>query len=500
MATYEITAPDGNTYEIEAPEGATESQILEYAKQNYKPASIAAETPTVGSKLARQAALTGRTIIETASSPVNALADFISGGYNLAAEALGSESRLPYLSREQQKSLSRLGLPVPETTAEKVTQGAVSGMLGTAGMAAAAPRTALAANLVQQVPASAAAGAVIPPVAEATKELTESETAATAASLVAATLAAGGAGKIAGKIAQEKVAPITMDQVRQNAQRSYTAMENAGVSIKPQSALNAVDNMRIKLDQANYLPQDPGQAKIGVVLNRFEEIIGQQRVPFTKVEQMRSLANDIKASKDPNISRLGSVMVNGIDDFIANLSGKDIIAGKGNLDEAVKNVMSARKDWRNLSRATTLEDILNIAEAKAANPRASESELIRQGFINLTADKNKMKLFSSAEQNAIKSVASGGPLDNLLSLIGSFSPFRSKLAAGGTAFVAAQNPAAAAAIATAGMGADAAQKALRQRAANQAISGLLSGQTPPPLTNYGWRGLMTGGMNQPEPQ
>ena len=35
MATFTITAPDGNTYEITAPEGATEAQVLEYAKANY---------------------------------------------------------------------------------------------------------------------------------------------------------------------------------------------------------------------------------------------------------------------------------------------------------------------------------------------------------------------------------------------------------------------------------------------------------------------------------
>lgn len=36
MATYEITAPDGNTYEVNAPEGASEAQVLAYVKSNYK--------------------------------------------------------------------------------------------------------------------------------------------------------------------------------------------------------------------------------------------------------------------------------------------------------------------------------------------------------------------------------------------------------------------------------------------------------------------------------
>lgn len=36
MATYEITAPDGNTYEVTAPDGASEAQVLAYVKTNYK--------------------------------------------------------------------------------------------------------------------------------------------------------------------------------------------------------------------------------------------------------------------------------------------------------------------------------------------------------------------------------------------------------------------------------------------------------------------------------
>lgn len=42
MATYEITAPDGQTYEITAPEGASQDQVLAYAKANYSKAATPA--------------------------------------------------------------------------------------------------------------------------------------------------------------------------------------------------------------------------------------------------------------------------------------------------------------------------------------------------------------------------------------------------------------------------------------------------------------------------
>jgi hypothetical protein len=490
MPTYMI---EGKKVQTDKP--LTDAEIDEIAS-SIKPA----EEPSMADQLKRQAGLTARTAIETLSAPVNAVADFVSGAYNLGAQALGSESRMPALSQVQQKGLTQMGLPTPETTAEKVAQGGVSGLLGAAQGAAALPKTVLGADLARALPASAAAGAVAQPAAEAAKELTGSDVAATLAGIGVGALAAGAAGRAAGALAAEKTPIVTMEKVKQNAQRSYTAMENAGVSLKPKSALNMVDDIRRGLEEANYLPQDPGQAKIKVVLDKFEDIIGQKRVPFTKLEQMRSLANDVKNSSDSNVRRLGGVMVSKIDDYIANLNGKDIIAGQGNLDEAVKNVMSARKDWRNLSRASILEDILNVASIKAENPKASESELIRKGFIALAADKNKMRLFNEAEQNAIKSVAKGGSLDSLLSFISGFNPFRSELGRGAVALTATQNPALAASLGVGGVGADIVQKALRSRQANQAISGLLTGTTQMPAPNQSWRGLLQGAMNPPEVQ
>lgn len=488
MPTYMI---EGKKVQTETP--LTDAEIDEIAASIKPQASI-------GDQLKRQAGLTARTAIEAASAPVNAVADFLAGAYNLGAQALGSESRVPTMTQVQQKGLTQMGLPTPETTAEKVAQGGISGLLSAAGGAAAAPKTVLGADLVKALPASAAAGATAPVAAETTKELTGSDVAATLAGIGVGALAAGAAGRAAGAIAEGKAPVVTMDQVKQRAQRSYTAMEDAGVSLKPKSALNMVDDIRRGLEEANYLPQDPGQAKIKVVLDKFEDIIGQKRVPFTKLEQMRSLATDVKNSPDANVRRLGGVMVSKIDDYISNLNGKDIIAGQGNLDEAVKNVMSARKDWRNLSRASVLEDILDVAAIKAENPKASESELIRKGFINLAADKNKMRLFTENEQNAIKSVAKGGSLDSLLSFISGFNPFRSELGRGAVALTATQNPALATTLGVGGVGADMLQKTLRTRQANQAISGLLTGNTPAQAPNQAWRGLLSGALNPPEAQ
>jgi len=245
----------------------------------------------------------------------------------------------------------------------------------------------------------------------------------------------------------------------------------------------------------------PGTAQadsVNATLNKVNTIISQQPqgVSFTALEKIRSTLNDLRMSKDADISRLGGIAVSRVDDYISNLTGKDIIAGKAGLDDAVKNVMSARKDWRNASRASVLDDALNTAEAKTLDPKASESELIRRGFINIAANKDKMNLFNKTEQNIIKSVAQGGTLDPVLTLAAQFSPLRSKLAAAGGAYAFTQAPVATTAVAGTGLTADLLQGALRRRAAQQAVKQIASGaQAPAP--NLGYVGLLTGGLNPP---
>jgi len=162
--------------------------------------------------------------------------------------------------------------------------------------------------------------------------------------------------------------------------------------------------------------------------------------------------------------------------------------------------MSARKDWRNQSRAEILQDALSTAEGKALDPRASESELIRRGFINIAANKNKMSLFDEAEQNVIKSVAKGGPQDKLLTGLGAFSPLRAKFVTGVImGAVGTQSLPIALGMAGAGLTADKLQSVLRRRAAELAVKQIASGASPSQQPNYGYSGLLGTTLANPQP-
>jgi hypothetical protein len=500
--SFNVQMPDGTVIE-NVPEGTTQDQIL--ARYNAMTAGAQQPAPTqqaqprsVPDQVARQLGLTGRAVYEAFTSPATAVLEAGRTAYNLGAEALGSKSRLPSFYTEQSKSLTAAGVPEPENAIERAVNAGVQGMTSTAGFAKAAPKVAaFADDLVRQIPAGGVAGLVSQPVGEVVKDITGSDLAAFIASAGAGAAGAAGTGKGITSVQQSKTPLYTMEQVKQRASASYQAMDDAGVVLKPNSLTRMFSNINQSLDDARMIPGTDQAKAVQATLDQAQTLIKTQGTSFTALDKMRQMLNDLRMNKDADIRRLGAKAVAEVDDYIMTLKPNDLVAGQGGLDKAVKSVTEARKDWRNLSRATVLDDALNTAEARAIDPKASESELIRRGFINIAADKKKMDMFTKKEQNVIKSVAKGGSLDPLLTFASQFSPLRSKLAAAGGAYAFTQAPITTTAVAGGGLLADAAQSIMRRRAAELGIKQIASGAAPDTVRSLAPTGLLTNVLNPP---
>jgi hypothetical protein len=468
------------------------------ARAAQAPAAPTAQPRSTGQEFVRQLGLTGRAAYEAFTSPATMALEAVRSGVNLGAEALGSDYRMASPAAAQSQMLTQAGVPVPENALERAVQSGTQAMVSTAGLAKLAPNVPLlAADLIRQVPASAAAGLVAQPTAEVVKEVTGSDAAATIAGILTGTVAAAATGK---GIDYKYRPRETIAQVKDRAAQSYQAVDDAGITLKPESVQNMFKNIGTALDDARMVPGTDSAREVTARLNEMARVLGDSPVlPFSSLDKMRAMLNDLKGSKDPDVRRLGGVAVTKVDDYISNVSGKDIVAGRDGIDKAVKDVMSARKDWRNSSRAQTLEDALNVAEVRALDPKASESELIRRGFINLAANKDKMKLFTTSEQNIIKSVAKGGPFDTVLSMIAKFSPLRSQLMAAGQVGLATQAPTQGIALGLAGSGltADLLQGYLRRQAGQAATREIAAGATPR-APSTATQGLLTGALNPPQ--
>lgn len=489
MPTYVVTAPDGKEYEIDAPEGATQEQVLKYAQENYAGAK-APERSTL-QELGRQVGLTARGAITGATAIPAMMADPVAAVINQVA----GRQVMALPSQGIQNLMTAAGLPAPQTGTERAVQAGVSAMAGVPTQAALSQGSAALAplrqNLLQQTASAGAAGTAAQKTQEVVQEATENPLASVIAGLAAGTVAGGLAAKGATATTAKREPLVTLDEIKRRAQQSYSRMEEQGVFLKPKSVLDSFNEIESKLVKQNFNPKIDDHKPVAQVLEQVREMVGSQRVSFPKLEQMRAALNDLKGSKNAATRKYAGQAVAELDSYIAGLSGKDVIAGTGNLSTAVKAVQEARKDWRNLSRASVLEDALNVAEAKALDPKASEGELIRRQLINLASSKDKMRFFSEREQNAIKSVASGPVADPLLSLLARFNPERSQLVTAGTAFAAGTNPVLAAAVSGTGYAADKLQGLLRQQAANRLMSNIATGNLPEISPNVNFRGLLS---------
>jgi soluble cytochrome b562 len=497
MPTYVVTAPDGKEYEITAPEGATQEQVLAYAQQNY---SKPAEKPqrSLAQEAGRQLGLTARAGITGLAAVPAMLAEPVAAGVNL----LAGKQVMASPTQGLQNVLTAAGLPEPETGLERAVQTGTAAMAGVPAQAALSGTSAALAplrqNLLQQTAAAGAGGVAGQAAADVVQEATDNPLMSAIAGIAAGTVAGAGAAKGATAAATKREPLITLDEIKQRAQRSYATVDQQGVFLKPKSVLDNFNNVESALIKENFNPKLDAHKPVAQVLEQVRDMVGTQRVSFTKLEQMRSALVDLKSAKDSATRKYAGQAVSELDNYITKLGSKDVLASEGDVGKAVKAVQDARKDWRNLSRATVLEDALNVAEARALDPKASEGELIRRQLINLAANKDKMRFFSEREKNAIKSVASGPVGDPLLSLVARLNPERSALMQASTVAGSFANPAAAATVAGLGYGADKLQGALRQRGVNRLMSDIASGQLPQVPPNMAWRGMLSGVPMNPQ--
>lgn len=479
---------------IEFPDGMSDADIAAaLSPKEEKPAPKASFL----AELSRQVGLTGRAAVEGITAPFAAAADFPVALINAGANLAGSDKRLPLPSAAQSKLLTDIGVPVPKPGLETAVQAGAQSLAGIgsqARMAQASGAKALEA-LTKNVGTQAAAGGASATAGQATAEKVLETTEDPLKAVIAGMAVGATAGKLAAKgvnTAKADRTPLpSLDEIKNRAQRSYTQVDNLGVNLKPLSVHGMLDSAEATLNKSNFNPLMDTHKPVKQLVDQLREMTGTARVPFSKLEQMRSAATDLANSKEASTRKYAKIVVNSIDDYMSSIGGKDVIGlNKNNASQAVDAVKSARSDWRNLARANALEDVLDTAALRAERPGASESELIRQGLINLANNKDKMRNFSKTEQAAIKSVIKGSFADPLLTLAAKFNPERNQIVMGGTLAYGVTNPLAAGSVAAGGYLADKLQSAMRERGTKNLVSQIASGKVPTQPDEVNWRALL----------
>jgi hypothetical protein len=401
--------------------------LEEYARQQ----GLASQPRSMGEEFTRGAGLAGRGFAPVATGagigfllggPVGAglgtlalpLAEV---GTQTANLVLPENYQIPSPVAGVENLLTRIGFPVAETTGERIIQGAggvlpstafqtgasqVASQIATtdlgrriAGEMARAPGRQLAAS----IPATA--------VGQYTAEKTDSPVLGMFASM--ATGAPFAAGTRSTGPSREVLAA--------QSTAAFDAAKNSGIAFNPTRFSQSMGRIAADLRQEGYTPT--GYPKIEAAFKELTNV--SMPKDFTELQALRKIIQGAQASADPAERRLASILKDRFDSYIVNADKADIV-GTGN-KTGVAAWNQARNTYSRMMKADVFEEMLANAQLDQSKFTQSGAEnSMAQQLRTLAKNKNKMRLFTAAEQEEIRAAAKGSSTQNLLKFFGRFAP------------------------------------------------------------------------------
>jgi len=353
-------------------------------------------------------------------------ADLLTYGYNALAP---EQYNIAPPSEAIGNLMTKAGLPVPNTTAERalVTGGSVLG--GTGGQIRALEElgktgattlgrgiaTQLSQAPTRQLVSSLPAGYVAQYAGEKTTEATGSPALGGLASL-AATVPIAGLASIGSKVSQEAVPTIQV--LKEQAGKQYKFAEDAGAVFKQNSFKTFADSLEPQLRKEGFnVKLHP---KVSAALDEIKDA-STTDLTLENAEILRRIGNAAKSSIEPDERRVGGILIDKLDEFIEGAQPNQLKSGS---KDAVDALTSARDLWKRSRKGEILQDIFDTAELRAeANfTQSGMEQALRSRLVNLATNAKKMRTFTKQEQAAIKDTAKGGSIQNILRWAGKYAP------------------------------------------------------------------------------
>lgn len=210
----------------------------------------------------------------------------------------------------------------------------------------------------------------------------------------------------------------SVEQLKTAANQAYTRAENAGVIISKDSFSKFADNLRTKMANEGIdadLHPDAMAAMRRILAD------SDNNLTLKGADILRQVTQDASASIRPGDRRMAQIMRRELDDYIENLNKSDTLAGDSQI--ATQALTDARSLWSRARKGETLEKLVQRAGDRAGQFSGSGFEnAIRTEFRQLALNEKRMRGFNKAEQDAIRRVARGGPVENAFRMVGKLAP------------------------------------------------------------------------------
>lgn len=496
MPTYEITIPGSGTYQVQSDRDLSDAEAYNAALSQATPRGM-------GEELVRGAGLAVRGAAPVAAGmalgaplgPPGMLAGSLAlPAAELATQAanvvLPQQYQIPSPAGAVENLLTRIGLPVPETTGERAIQAGGGALGGTAAQLATLPsiaRTATTdlgrkvAEMLSQAPGRQLAAAA--PSAMAAQTVAE-ETGSPVAGM-----AAGMATGAPFGVGVRQPVGISREQIAKQASASFERAKQAGIAFEPQKFSQNMAKIAGDLRQEGYTPT--GYPKIEAAIN---ELTAQTPKDFTELQALRKIVQNAQASPDAAERRLATILKDRFDDYVLNAPTSDMIGT--NTKTGVGIWKQARDQYSRQMKGEIFEKMLENAQLDVSKFTQSGAEnSMAQQLRQLAKNDKQMRLFTKDEQAAIKAAAKGSTTQNLLKFYGRFAPTSSvgSIFAGGASVY---EPMIGVPFTVGAIGARAGATAMRRRSLENLADMMRAGGAPqiprnlvPAIT--GARGLLT---------
>jgi hypothetical protein len=207
----------------------------------------------------------------------------------------------------------------------------------------------------------------------------------------------------------------TTEQLRAAGNAAYRAVDDMGVSIKPE-AFGAVSDDLVAGMRAKGL--DEGIGSLTPQSERLATILrgaGQadQPIPFSEIDLIRRKAGVPAANMAVKTeSALGTGVIEGLDDFVRNLTPEQVAAG--NAEGLSGAITKAREVWSRMSKSQMIDDAMDAS----GNYLSGEASGLRNQFARILRNPKLSRGFTDLEKSAMRKAINGTLPEKMLNLIG----------------------------------------------------------------------------------
>ena len=247
------------------------------------------------------------------------------------------------------------------------------------------------------------------------------------------------------------------EKIKSASRAIFNELDSSGVAITQKALKRLQDNLVLTAKKEGIDVRVTPEAA-GAIDAINEAINSGKSLPTSEMDTLRTIAKNSIAANDANKMRVGSAVVDEIDDFLDNIKSTDIDKGAQiSASDVGKKYRTARKLWGRAKRSEMLTDAIEMGSSR----KAGAEKGIRNELNNLLNRKKSRKFLSDEDVTAIRKVTDGDFKQNFSSLVGGMglkfenspSMFSSIIGGGGVGAVASQVPGLTGAIAPIAVGA-----------------------------------------------